>query len=127
MELPSLDAPTLVNALVIGGIFFAIRGSVRTRKLIEKGRTNIGLAMVLVGLAIISMHYLANVIAVHFLPHFMSVNDTWAILRNLRLNGYWSIIGSGLLCLVCGLHLVFRDMRTLALQLDQVATKSVTK
>jgi len=119
MESQSFDAMTIANAMIIGSIFYAIHGSVRTRNQIENGRTNWGLAMVLVGLTIIALHYLANLVTIYFLPHFLSVSDTWTIMRSLRLNGSWVIIGSGLLCLVCGLHLVFRDLRSLAAQLHQ--------
>jgi hypothetical protein len=119
----SFEASTLVNALVICSIFFAIHSSVRTRRILENGRPNLGLAMVLVGLATISLHYLASVVVLHFLPHFMPISDTWVLSRSLRFYGSWVIIGSGLLCLACGLHLVFRDMRTLALRLNQAGEK----
>ena len=119
MDLQAFDTVTIANAMIIASIFYAIHGSVRTRQKIENGRTNLGLARVLVGLAIIALHYLANLVTIYFLPHFMSVSDTWTIMRSLRLNGYWFIIGSGLLCLVCGLHFIFRDLRSLALRLNQ--------
>ncbi len=119
MDTQSFNAMTIANAMIIASIFYAIHSSVRTRNQIENGRTNLGLAMVLVGLTIIAMHYLANLVTIYFLPHFMSVSDTWTIMRSLRLNGYWVIIGSGLLCLVCGLHFIFRDLRSLVIQLHQ--------
>jgi uncharacterized membrane protein HdeD (DUF308 family) len=119
MDLAFLDPVTIANATIIASIFYAIHSSVRTRRKIERGRTNIGMALILIGLWTISMHYLANMITLHYLPHFMSVSDTWAIMRSLRLNGYWVITGSGLLCLMCGLHLVFRDLRTISLQVHQ--------
>ena len=103
--------------MVIVGIFFTIRSSVRTRKQIEKGQTNWGLALVLIGLTVIALHYIASLAALYVLPHFLSVSDTWTIMRSLRLNGSWFIIGSGLLCLAWGLHLVFRDIRVLARRL----------
>ena len=121
MDSQPFDAMTIANAMKIGSIFYAIHSFVRTRNQFENGRTNVGLAMVLVGLAIIALHYLANLATIYFLPHFMSVSDTWTIMRSLRLNGYWVIIGSGLLCLVCGLHFIFRDLRSLAIQLRQAA------
>ena len=119
MDSQPFDAMTVANAMIIGSIFYAIHSFVRTRNQFENGRTNVGLAMVLVGLAIIALHYLANLATIYFLPHFKSVSDTWTIMRSLRLNGYWVIIGSGLLCLVCGLHFIFRDLRSLAIQLRQ--------
>jgi len=119
-----LDATTIANTMIIGGIFFAIYRSVRTRQQIENGRTNIGLALVFIGLTIIALHYLAYLLIVYLLPNFMSVTDTWTLMRVLRLNGYWIIIGSGLLCLICGLHFVFRDLRSLVLQLHEAERKT---
>ena len=119
MDSQPFDAMAISNAMIIGSIFYAIHSFVRTRNQFENGRTNVGLAMVLVGLAIIALHYHANLATIYILPHFMSVSNTWAIMRSLRLNGYWVIIGSGLLCLVCGLHFIFRDLRSLTIQLRQ--------
>jgi len=116
MEWRAFNGVTIANSMIVGSIVFAIGSSVRTRRQIENGRTNWGLAMVLIGLSFIALHYLANLTAIHFLPQFMSVSDTWAITRSLRLNGYWLITESGLLCLVCGLHLIFRDLRSLTRQ-----------
>ena len=105
--------------MIIGGIFYAIHSSVRTRKLIEKGRTNWGLAMVLIGLFLIALHYVANLTIMYVLPYFLPASDIWILMRGLRLNGYWFIIGTGLLFLVFGLHLVFRDLRSLSGGLNQ--------
>ena len=114
-----MDTATIASTLIIGSICHAIHGSVRTRKLIEKGRTNWGLAMVLIGRAIIALHYLANLAILYVLPHFLPASDIWILMRSLRLNGYWFIIGIGVLFLVFGLHLVFRDLRSLANRLHR--------
>ena len=124
MDSYPLDATTIANAMIIGGIFYAIGSSIRTRQKIENGRTNIGLAMVFIGLTIIAVQYIAYLLLVYLLPNFMSVSDTWTLMRALRLNGYWIIIGTGLLFLVCGLHFVFRDLRTLVLQASEAERKT---
>ena len=124
MDSYPLDATTIANAMIIGGIFYAIASSIRTRQQIENGRTNIGLAMVFIGLTIIAVQYIAYLLLVYLLPNFLSVSNIWTLMRALRLNGYWIIIGTGLLFLVCGLHFVFRDLRTLVLQASEAERKT---
>ena len=119
-----LDAATIVNTLIIGGIVFAIGSSIRTRQQIENGRPHIGLAMVFMGLTIIALHYLANLAIIYVLPNFMSLSDTWTLMRALRLYGYWIFIGTGLLCLTCGLHLVFRDLRSLVFRIHEIERRT---
>ena len=94
MDSQFFDAMTIANAIIIGSIFYAIHSSVRTRNQIENGRTNLGLALVPIGLTIIAMHYLANLVTIYFLPHIMSVSDTWTIMRSLRMNGSWVIMAA---------------------------------
>ena len=73
--------------MIIGGIFYAIGGSIRTRQQIENGRTNIGLAMVFIGLTIIAVQYIAYLLLIYLLPNFMSVSDTWTLMRARRFSG----------------------------------------
>ena len=115
----SFAAMTIADALIVASVCYAIYSFVRTHDNLRAGRPNIGLVMVLIGLALIALYYAGNLFVIYVLPSFMSVPDAWAIMRRLHGLGYWAVIGTGLVLLVCGLHFVHRDVRRLVARLAE--------
>lgn len=120
----SLEAMTIADILIVGGVCFAICNFIRTHGGRKGESPNWGLLMVLFGFTLIAGYYFINFSGMYILPLLVTESQAWSVMRGLHLQGYWAIIGLGLLFLIFGLHLLNRDMRALAAQLKAMRSKS---
>ncbi len=128
----SVTAMTLIDMVIISLTLLAIRNIYMTRKLLKQLDLLSGSLLMMCGLVLIAMFYVADISVMHILPTFVSMDYAVSIMTRLHLSYNWIASAVGISFIIISIlyfnRILYPKIRTLETELRyRASTDSLTK
>ncbi len=118
---------TVIDLLILGAVCYALLKFYYVRKYLEAKNTRIGLIPIILGLSFLGLFFLADLLTMHALPHFMSKAKSMAIMENLHLNYSWIVALFGVGSIAIGVAITSQGISALIRKLRKSESELKTE
>ncbi len=109
----SITLMTVIDALIIGAVGYALWVFYHKRRKFPGSATSLGFFALVLGLSAIALFYLFDLATMHLLPLFVPMSKAMAVMEDLHVNYHWLLTLFAILALTTGFGAIGRGVFTI--------------
>ncbi|MCH7777975.1 MAG: PAS-domain containing protein [Gemmatimonadetes bacterium] len=109
----SITLMTVIDALIIGAVGYALRVFYHQRRKFPDSATSLGFFALVLGLSAIALFYLFDLATMHLLPLFEPMSKAMAVMEELHLNYHWILTLFAVVAVSIGFGAIGRGVVTI--------------